>query len=117
MQAGTIARPTNVRTSPPPLDAVWVGPAGGRASGVFSPVGLEAAGADGAASSMPAQAAARAVRRVGNILEGEDPVRGSGSIPSSAPRAGCLSTSTPQRPRPGQTGPRGGGASNTRPVA
>src|SRR3954467_2476757 len=76
MTASTIARPTNVRTSPPPLDAVWVGPAGGRASGVFSPVGLEAARADGAASSMPAQAAARAVRRVGNILEGEDPVRG-----------------------------------------
>src|SRR3954469_14049721 len=71
MTASTIARPTNVRTRPPPLDAVWVGPAAGRVSGVSSPVGLEAARAGGAASSMPAQAAARAVRRVGNILEGE----------------------------------------------
>src|SRR3954451_19877811 len=76
MTASTIARPTNVRTRPPPLDAVWVGPAAGRVSGVSSPVGLEAARAGDAASSMPAQAAARAVRRVGNILEGDDPVEG-----------------------------------------
>src|SRR3954452_24350277 len=80
MTARTIARPTNVRTRPPPLEAVWVGPAAGRVSGVFSPVALEAARAGGAASSMPAQAAVKAVRRAGNILEGEDPVRGAGRL-------------------------------------
>src|SRR4051794_41897787 len=70
MTARTIARPTNVRTKPPPPEPVaacdWS--TDGRLSGVDSLA--EAARADGAASSMPAQAARKAVVRVGNI-EGE----------------------------------------------
>src|SRR4051812_50126746 len=70
MTARTIARPTNVRTRPPPLppEAACDCSTEGRLSGVDSV--LEAARADGAASSMPAQAARKAVVRVGNI-EGE----------------------------------------------
>src|SRR3954466_2301628 len=70
MTARTIARPTNVRTNPPPPEPVAACDCSteGRLSGVDSV--LEAARADGAASSMPAQAARKAVVRVGNI-EGE----------------------------------------------
>src|SRR3954453_16321992 len=67
MTASTIARPTNVRTSPPPLPpaAAFDWTTDGRLRGVDSVLG--AARADGAASSMPAQAAPKAVVRVGNI--------------------------------------------------
>src|SRR3954452_23665820 len=72
MTARTIASPTNVRTRPPPLPPVaacdWS--TDGRLSGVDSLP--EAARADGEVSSMPRQAAGKAVVRVGNI-EGERP--------------------------------------------
>src|SRR4051812_50209720 len=72
MTPGTIPSPTNVGTRPPPLPPVaacdWS--TDGRLSGVDSLP--EAARADGAVSSMPRQAAGKAVVRVGNI-EGERP--------------------------------------------
>src|SRR3954447_150387 len=67
MTARTMARPTNVRTRPPPLppEAACEWSTDGRLRGVDSL--LEAARTGGAASSMPAQAARKAVVRVGNI--------------------------------------------------
>src|SRR5215217_8142421 len=90
MTARTIARPTNVRTSPPPPPAAtcdWS--VEGRLRGVDSV--LEAARADGAASSMPAQAARKAVVRVGNIEGEATRDEGGGSPVSSAVRDDGLS--------------------------
>src|SRR3954454_4565268 len=91
MTARTIASPTNVRTTPTPLPPVaacdWS--TDGRLSGVDSLP--EAARADGAVSSMPRQAAAKAVVRVGNIEAERPGVREDGSPVSSAVGAGGLS--------------------------
>src|SRR3954465_2853298 len=100
MTARTIASPTNVRTSPPPLPPVaacdWS--TDGRLSGVDSL--LEAARADGAASSMPGQAAARAVVRVGNIEREVTRKEGGGSPVASAVRGRGLSATAPRAPDP-----------------
>src|SRR6478672_6503006 len=97
MTASTMASPTNVRTRlPPPLPAaacVW--PADGRLSGVASPV--LAARAAGAASSMPAQAARKAVVRMGNI-GGRRPGGGRWVAKLIGPAARRLEVKRPRRP-------------------
>src|SRR3954469_21079651 len=91
MTARTIASPTNMRTRPPPLPPVaacdWS--TDGRLSGVDSL--LEAARADGAVSSMPRQAARKAVVRVGNMEGGRPGGEGGGSPVSPAVGARGLS--------------------------
>src|SRR4029079_3130585 len=97
MTPSTMARPTNVRTRlpPPPEAAAWVWSADGRLSGVASP--FTAARAAGAASSMPAQAARKAVVRVGNI-GGRRPGRGRWGAKLIGPAARRLEAKRRRRP-------------------